>query len=185
MSCIAGQRPISGRPSFVSAGSRWALRARLGERAPDHGDELVQIEGLRQIFVGAAFGRRDRGHEGVLRAHDDDRQIGPQLLDARDEIEGVLVGHEHVGDDEIAVALTDPAPQRRGVAGRARRVTGAGERLVENGADRGVVVGDEDIALGHAVLTLPCFAALPSSAIGISARNTVRRGRESHSMMPP
>ena len=76
---------------------------------------------------------------------------GRSFFTRGNEIEGVLVGHQHVGDDEIAVALADPAPQRGGVAGRARRVAGAGERLVEHGADRGVVVGDEDIAFGHEV----------------------------------
>ena len=181
---MAGQRPISGRPSLGFGGEPLRLCAGLGQRAADHGDELVQIERLRQIFVGAPLGRGDRGHEGVLRAHHDDRQIGPQLLHARNEIEGVLVGHQHVGDDEIALALADPAPQRGRVAGGARRVAGAGQRLVEHGADRGVVVGDENIAFGHDVLTVPAVRA-SLSAIGISARNTVCRGRESHSMMPP
>ncbi len=74
---------------------------------------------------------------------------GLSFLTRGNEIEGVLVGHQHVGDDEIAVALADPPPQGRGIAGGARRVAGAGERLVEDGADRCVVVGDENIAFGH------------------------------------
>src|SRR5262245_30094739 len=147
----ADQRQAFGRLGGESL--RFALR--LGERAPDDGNKLVKVEGLRQILIGTALGRRDRGHEGILRAHDDDRQIGPHLLDAGDEVEGVLVGHEHVGDDEIALALIDPAPECRRVAGHPRRVTRTGERLVEHGADRGVVVGDEDVALRHSVLTLP------------------------------
>ena len=149
MSCIAGQRPISGRPSLVSAREPLGALARLGERAADHGDQLVQVERLGQIFVSAALGRGDRGHEGVLRAHHDDGQVGPELLHPRDEVEGALVGHQHVGDDEVALALADPAPQRRGIAGRARRIAGARQRLVQHRADRGVVVGDEDVAFAH------------------------------------
>ena len=122
---------------------------RLGQRAPDDRDQLLQVERLRQIFVGAALGGADRRHERVLRAHHDDRQIGPQLLDARQQVERVLVRHHHVGDDQIAVALAHPAPQRRGIAGRAHLVAGARQRLVEHRADRGVVVGDQYVSCGH------------------------------------
>ena len=185
MSCIAGAAADQ-RQSFVRLRlTAAALLARLGERPADHGDELVQIERLGQIFVSAPLGRGDRRHEGVLRAHDDDRQVGTQLLHARNEIEGVLVGHQHVGDDEIALALADPAPQRGGVAGRARRVAGAGERLIEHGADRGVVVGDENSCLWPLSSNRARCCAASLSAIGISARKTVSLGRESHSMMPP
>jgi hypothetical protein len=158
--------------------------ARLGERAAHHRDEFVEVEGLGQIFVSAALGRGDRGHEGVLRAHHDDGEIGPKLLHPRNEVEGALVGHQHVGDDEVALPLADPAPQRRGIAGRARCVAGARERLVQHRADGCVVVGDEDVALAHRhQVRTPIVVSL--SDIGISARNTVQRGRESHSMMPP
>ena len=50
---------------------------------------------------------------------------GRSLLDARQQVEGVLVRHHDVGDDEVALALADPAPQRRRVAGRAHLVAGA------------------------------------------------------------
>jgi hypothetical protein len=122
---------------------------RLRQRAADDRDQLLQIERLWQIFVSAALGRADRRHERVLRAHDDDRQIGPRLLDARQEIEGALVRQHHVGDDEIAVALADPAPERRDIAGRADLVTGARERLIEHGPDRRIIVGNENISRWH------------------------------------
>ena len=40
-------------------------------------------------------------------------RFGPHPLDARQQVEGVLVGHHHVGDDEIALALLT---QRHSVA---------------------------------------------------------------------
>ena len=49
----------------------------LAHRAQDDRNQLPQVERLRQIIIGAALGRLDRGYEGILRAHDDDRQIGP------------------------------------------------------------------------------------------------------------
>ena len=130
-------------PSTSSGlGGAASWRFGLRQRPPDDRDQFLQVERLRQIFIGAALGGADRGHEGVLRAHDDDREVRPRLLDARQEIEGVFVGHHHVGDDEIAVALRDPTPQRRGIAARAHFVAGPRKRLVEHRADRGVVVGD-------------------------------------------
>ena len=161
--------------------------ARPRQRPADDRDQLLQVERLRQVFVGAALGGADRGHEGVLRAHDDDRQLRPHPLDARQEVEGVLVRHHHVGDDEIALPLRDPAPEGRGVAGRAHLVAGARKRLVEHGPDGGVVVGEEDVSarhrLGLDVLSVP----RPSRAlyIGRSTRKVVRRGAGSHSTIPP
>jgi len=118
--------------------------ARFGERAADDADQLLQVERLGQVLVRPAFGRADRGHERVLRADHDDWQIGPALLDPRQQLERVLVRHDHVGDDEIAVTAVDPAPQGRGVAGAAHIVPGARQRLVQDSADRAVIVGDKD-----------------------------------------
>ena len=76
---MAGERPTSGIASISSAlaEARLALLG-LRQRAADDRGQFLEVEGLRQIFIGAAFGRADRRHEGVLRAHHDDRQIGPQ-----------------------------------------------------------------------------------------------------------
>ena len=126
-----------------------AVLARLGHRAADDADQLLEVEGLRQIVIGAALRRADRGHEGVLRAHDDDRQLGPQFLDAGQQFEGVFVRHHHVGDDEIALARLHPAPKRRRRAGGANLISRARQRLRHDRADRGVVVGDEYFATVH------------------------------------
>ena len=130
-------RPGRGRP------------ARTGQRAADDGGQLLQVEGLGQVLVGAPLRGADRGHEGVLRAHHDDRQFRPHPLDARQQVEDVLVGHHHVGDDEVALALGDPAPERRAIRGGAHLVPGPGQGLVQHGADGGVVVRDDDVAVGH------------------------------------
>ena len=51
-------------------------------------------------------------------------------------------GITHVGDDEIALAGGDPAPQAGDRARRPHFVTGARKRLVEDSSNRRVVVGD-------------------------------------------
>src|SRR4029079_3558445 len=159
----------------------------LGHGAADNRNQLLQVEGLRQIFVGATLGGPDGCHEGVLRTHHDDWQVGPVLLDTRQQIERVLVRHDHVSDDEVPVALADPAPQGGGIASRTDLVSGARERLIEDGPDRGVVVGYQYASRGH---VFPLQVAPPGSAslpvnLGISTRKIVLRACDSHSMIPP
>src|SRR5262249_28180393 len=87
----------------------WAVLG-LRQRTADDGGQFLEIEWLRQIFIGAALGGSYGRHERVLGAHDNDWQIRPHFLYARQEIERVLVGHHHIGDDQVALALTDPPP---------------------------------------------------------------------------
>ena len=103
---MAGERPTSGMPSNSSA---LAVVGR-GSFGSDSARPTIAISSLRSKGFGAAFGRANCGHEGVLRTHHNDRQIGARLPDARNQIEGIFVGHDDIGDDQIAVALRDPAP---------------------------------------------------------------------------
>src|SRR3712207_7877217 len=48
-------------------------------------------------------------HEGGLGRHDHDPKLRPHPLDARDEVESVLVRHDHVGDDEVSLPVLHPA----------------------------------------------------------------------------
>ena len=154
----ADQRQFVG---FPVARRRLALATGFRQRPRDDRDDLGQIEGLRQIFECALLGGRQRRHQRVLRAHHDDRQIGPELLDARDEIEGVFVRHHDIGDDDVAFALADPAPERRRVAGGARREARPGQSLVQHCADGSVVVGYENGASGHIVPLGARYRAVP------------------------
>ncbi len=111
---------------FLDGGLARRPRLRLAQRATDDRNEILQVERFREVIVSAALGRLDRGHERVLRAHHDDRQIRPQLLDARQKFESVFVGHHHVGDDKVAFARLHPPPKRGGVSGDADLVAGPG-----------------------------------------------------------
>ena len=128
------------------------LLLRLGERALDDGEQFGEVEGLRQIVVSALFRSLDRRHERVLRTHHEDGKLRPRLLDARQQIEGVFVRHDDVGDYDIALTACHPAPERGSIGGDADIVAGARKRLVEDGADGGVVVGDEDRGAGHGLI---------------------------------
>ncbi len=108
--------------------------------ASHHRDERVEVEGLRQIVIGAALGSGDRRHDRVLGAHNDDRQRRPELLDPGQDVKGVLIGKNHVGDDDIALPFAHPAPKTRCRAGRAHRIAGARQGLRHDGPDGAVIV---------------------------------------------
>jgi hypothetical protein len=70
------------RFKVVRLGGRARAFLRLRQRAPYDADQLLEIERLRQVFVGTSLGRPHRRHERVLRAHNDHGKLRPQLLDA-------------------------------------------------------------------------------------------------------
>ena len=123
---------------------------RLVERPADKSRQFVEVERLGKIFVSPAFGSGDRRHDGVLGTHYDNRELRANLLDARQEVERILVGHDHIGNHEFTVAARYPVPQRSPRCPvRANRVPKPGQRLAQHGADRGIVIGDKDRLSGH------------------------------------
>ncbi len=124
------------------ASARPADGGGLLQRAVDDGEQVAEVEGFGQILEGAALGRLHGGGQRRLRAHDDDREFRADAADARDEVEAVFIGHDDIGDDDIALAILDPAPERGGGGGGADLVAGAPQSLGEHGADGAVVVGD-------------------------------------------
>ena len=122
----------------------WRDRRRSRQGASDDGQKLLQVERLRQVFERPPLGCLHGGHQGGLRAHDHDLEIRPHPADAWNEIEPVLVRHHHVGDDQVALAILHPAPQRGCVRAGAHLITGPSERLGQHGADGPVVIGNQD-----------------------------------------
>ncbi len=86
--------------------------ARLRQRATHNCHDLVEVKGLGQIFVGPLFCGRQGRHQSVLRAHHNDWQVGAQLLDTWNEIEGVFIGHHDVSQHNVSFALAHPVPKR-------------------------------------------------------------------------
>ena len=166
----ADQRQVVGlaRRLLLGGGTAGLLVERLGDLA----EHLLQVERLRQVLVGADLGGADRGHHRVLRAHHDDRQVGRRFLIAGNRSSASPSGII------TSVTTTSPSPssiQRQSVV-RCRLphpAAGAGQRLGEHGADRAVVVGDQDRA----------FHLQPSTPRRSAGRRTAeprRPGRLSH-----
>jgi hypothetical protein len=138
-----------------------------------------------EVFVGSTLRCLDRRHEGVLGAHDDDGQLRPELADARNEVECILVRHHDVGDHEVTLATLDEAPERRGIAGAAYVKSGTAQGLSDNRPDGGIIVSDDYCprSLHHSPSTSDSTSRVV--CIGSRSLNTVRLGADSHSTMPP
>ena len=102
-SCIAGAWPsISG----VSAadGAAACRRRRLGARAADQRERVVDVERLRQVLERAALERRHRAVEVRVRGHDDHRHVRIALLDLVEQREARFARHADVGDQHLRLA---------------------------------------------------------------------------------
>ena len=142
-------------------------RARQRQGTLDHGQQVGEVERLGQIVEGASLGRADRGQKRVLGAHHDDRQGRPAALDARQEVERVLVRQHHIENGDVAGAVLDPAPKGGGGAGRLDAITLPGQRPRDHGADRGIVVGQQHVRFRHLLpLTSPAGRARARRAAG-------------------
>ncbi len=116
-------------------------RQRLLHGAIHHGEQIGKVDG--QIIKRAALRRLHRGRQRALRAHHDHRQLRPDAADARHEVQAVFVGHDDVGNHQVALAVLHPAPQRRGRGGGADLVAGTAQSLRQDRADGTVVIGDQ------------------------------------------
>ena len=107
------------RQPFVVPGAGQGLVARLfprrrfRKRPLNYPDQLLEIKWFRDILEGASFSRLNGGQQGILGAHHDDAKFRPQLADAGHQVQPVLVGHHHIGDDHIAFPVGNPTPQGR------------------------------------------------------------------------
>ncbi len=94
----------------------------------------------------------------------------------RQAVEAVAVGEDDVADDDVADAVVDQSGEAGGGLGRPHEIAGARQRPADDGADRRVVVGDDDRRLDHG-----------GHAVGNRTRKIVRGGSlaRSCSTMPP
>jgi hypothetical protein len=61
------------------------------------------------------------------------------------QLEGIFVRHDDIGNDEIAFAQLNPSPQYCRVSGRAR----GRHSLTEDSPDGCIIISNEDIASDH------------------------------------
>ena len=108
-SCMAGAWPsISGVATWPLVAHFFALA--FFHRAADQFHRLGHVEGLGQVFEGAALERRHRAVEVGVGGHDDHRQARQPRLDLVQQVEARATGHADVADQDLGPSLRRPAP---------------------------------------------------------------------------
>ena len=170
-----------GRTAVIARARRGALHAL--RRASHEIDDLVDVEGLRQVLEGAALVGGDRVAEVGVGGHHDDRQLRPRRVDAAQQIETGLPRHPDIGEQHIGRIAAQRLERRLGGLEDARQHAAALQRALEHPTDRGVVIDQPDAQRPRAHGTdSVADGAAPS---GSSRLNTVRPGSLSNSMLPP
>ena len=119
------------------------LRALL-QRTAHEADRLIDVEGLRQVFEGAALKCCNRAVEIGVGGHDDDRQLRMALLDLVQQIEPRLARHPDVRHQRLRRFAR--ALDRIEYLARTREAAMldslSGKRLLEHPADGTIVIDD-------------------------------------------
>ena len=143
-------------------------RVTLGGLADEAGDRLG-IERLDDVVVRPLFERLDRGLDGGVRGHDDDRGVGGELADLALQLESVHPGHLDVDQQDVG-SFADQRCERVLAARRnANVVTFLAEPCRQRVAYVLLIVDDQD-AHGH---RHSGFSPPPGAAT--SGRTTVKR----------
>ncbi len=84
---------------------RLAAQARLVDGAAQEDDQLVELEGLGQVVVGALADRLDGAVDGTVRGHDQHRPLRLQEPRLRHQRQAVHLGHAQIGDQRVEALL--------------------------------------------------------------------------------
>ncbi len=113
--------------------------------------DLVEIEGLRQVVVGAASHRLD-GRSGAAEGGDDDhRQVSKPRTQLGEHGKAVDAGHLEVEEDRVGDLILDGGQRGGAVLGLDDPIALGAEVRGEAEPDRTVVLGDQDLgrSLAH------------------------------------
>jgi hypothetical protein len=116
----------------------------LLEAALHDADDLLHLEGLEDVVVGAALHRVDRGLDGAEAGHDDGEGVGRDGADRLEQLDAAHPRHLQVADDEVVVGVAQLSQRRRPVLGGANDVALHAEEVGQDVPDELLVVDDED-----------------------------------------
>ena len=146
----------------------------------DAQDQFLVVARLGQVVERSPADRLDRGVDRGVAGHHQDRQVGVDLPDGREERDAVQPLHAQVGEDEVERLRAEPVEGGVRALGAVHLEPLVAEEGPDADAKRLVVVHDQDLAFeSHGLLLCP---PLPYAA---SAGNvTVKRAPRPGSLSP-
>ena len=135
------QGKVADGDHFVSGARR--ARGSPSEDRPNPRDELLRIERLRQVVVGAQV---ESGHpvHGVASRGEHDHRQRRHGAEPSEDLETVHAGHHHVQDDHCVVSRPEPLDIHARAVGDVDGKSFACQVGRHEGAQLGVIVDDED-----------------------------------------
>ncbi len=129
-----------------------AARRAAAQQRPQAREQLLALEGLDEVVVGAGVEPRDAGVDRVARGQHEDRDVAVGAQRAGD-VDAVELGQPEVEDDEIGGERVGVGEGRLAVRARPHLVALHAQRALEHLRDLLVVLDDEHAwgAVGHHV----------------------------------
>ena len=118
------------------------------ERLADHSTQLLQVERLEQVVVGALLHRLDGRVRRLGHGDEDDRDARVDAADLLVNLQARLVGQAQVEENDVRMPGTDPLEPFSSGARHLDPVSGSGERLAHLPRYQGRVVVDQQ-QVGH------------------------------------
>ena len=111
---------------------------------PDAGQELVELERLREIVVGAGIESADHVLDRVARGEHQDRRVPPFPAQLRGDLEPVLLGEDDVEQDDVVLVDVGQHGGLVPVGGDVHHVALFLQALLDEPGDLPVVLHDEN-----------------------------------------
>ena len=118
------------------------------QRLADHPPQLVRVERLEQVVVGALLHRLDGRVRGLGHGDEDDRDARVDAADLLVDLQAGLVGQAQVEENDVRRPGADPLEAFGAGGGHLDPVSRRGERLAHLLRDQGRVIVDEQ-QVGH------------------------------------
>ena len=125
-------------------------------RLPEREHDLVGLERLADVVVGAGLHRLEREVDAAVRAHHDHGRRVLLRLQRREQIETVHLGHPDVGEDDVRAERVHERERRFAAVGDLHVVAMALEKRLQDEADVLFIVDDKDPA--HLCVRKSCEA---------------------------
>jgi hypothetical protein len=133
-----------------------AFQVRLLGHSIDTNKEFLQVERLGKVIGGSVLHGLDRGLDGAVGRHQDERDFGVHRLDPLEEVGAGHAGHPAIAQNQVHLSVPGVRQRLRPAFRREHLVSLLREEAGDQLPLGGLVVHDHDPQRFHAVFLLRC-----------------------------
>ena len=128
----------------ASRSRRFSAPGAAVEAALDHVHDLLDLEGLEHVVVGAALHRLDGRLDGAEAGHDHRQHLVVRAADGLEQLQAAHARHLEVGDHDVVAAPRQLHQRALAVRHRVHQVAFERQEVAQDLADRPLVVDHQD-----------------------------------------